>query len=489
MSASDYYQVMPPLPLQGADLGLPAPPVAPPIPVQQPLTPQGPDHATSMHALLGAVAAALAGPQAGAGIAQGVVTGLQRRHQIQQQQIQQTRETNQQNEQNYLRQQGQYDVQDRAYQAEQDRRAQVYQQNITALRGLVEKGQLKKKDDYDRTVDAFANGLQQQGFRVDSNRLRQAAPFVAPSAEKDAQAAIELWRKNPVNENLLKTRPDEAAKAMIPFDLHGDGKPVNVSLHDMAVLGKMPFTEDEDGHIVFSEAGTSLRDRSNADGKLEQLIAQARADGKRLTPTLKGQLTDEARKWAREQDRLDALAKPKTDSDKLVKVEHKDPSTGKAVIEWLPQSQLAGRTFEKPTNATTQNRLDSAQAVQQTGNDIIAQLSDPAFAKNFGPVLGRATTVKDFIGNPPPEFSEIAGSIDSYALANMGVHGMRSTQGAEMIKKLLDGHHTPESLIAAIRGLNKFSAHFMANAGMTPSQPAPQTPNAAQSAKDKLNRR
>ncbi len=44
--------------------------------------------------------------------------------------------------------------------------------------------------------------------------------------------------------------------------------------------------------------------------------------------------------------------------------------------------------------------------------------------------------MREFIGNPPPELSELAASIESFALANMGVHGMRSVQGADEIKAL-----------------------------------------------------
>ncbi len=151
--------------------------------------------------------------------------------------------------------------------------------------------------------------------------------------------------------------------------------------------------------------------------------------------------------------------------DKLTKVEHKDPATGRTVIEWLPQSQIAGKTFDKGTNAQTENRLASAQAVNQTGNDIIAKVSDPQYAKSLGVAMGRFSKLQDFIGNPPPEYSELAGQIESYALANMGVHGMRSAQGAEKIAKMLSQPHTPESLIAAIKGLNGFSQHFMENEG------------------------
>lgn len=121
-------------------------------------------------------------------------------------------------------------------------------------------------------------------------------------------------------------------------------------------------------------------------------------------------------------------------------------------------------------NAVTENRVASARAVNDTGNDIVAQLSDPTLANQLGPVMGKFNTVRDFIGNPPPQFSKLAGEIESFSLANMGVHGMRSSQGADKIKKLLDAHHTPESLIGAIQGLQSFSNHFVQNeTGMAPA--------------------
>ncbi len=59
----------------------------------------------------------------------------------------------------------------------------------------------------------------------------------------------------------------------------------------------------------------------------------------------------------------------------------------------------------------------------------------------------------------------MAGEIESYALANMGVHGMRSVQGANQISKLLDAKHTPESLIAAIKGLQGYSNNYLSTVG------------------------
>jgi hypothetical protein len=80
--------------------------------------------------------------------------------------------------------------------------------------------------------------------------------------------------------------------------------------------------------------------------------------------------------------------------------------------------------------------------------------------------MSRYATIEDFIGNPPPEFSKLVGQIESYSLANMGVHGMRSNNGAEAIKQTLGvGRHTPESIIDTIVGLNGFAQHLLDNEG------------------------
>jgi hypothetical protein len=143
---------------------------------------------------------------------------------------------------------------------------------------------------------------------------------------------------------------------------------------------------------------------------------------------------------------------------------------GKPVTKIVPK--VAGGTYERPPSAVTENRLDSAKAVVQTGNDIIGSLQDPATAALVGPAMGRYNSVREWVGNPPPELAGLAGRIESYSLANMGVHGMRSARGAQKIADLLDRKHTPQSLIEAVRGLNDFSEHFMTNAGRdVPAEP------------------
>jgi len=84
------------------------------------------------------------------------------------------------------------------------------------------------------------------------------------------------------------------------------------------------------------------------------------------------------------QGKVDAQAgKP----EKLIKVEHQDPETGRPVVSWLPQSAVAGQSFAKPTSAAMESRLASAQAAAQVGNSIVAKLKDPNIAAQIGPVM------------------------------------------------------------------------------------------------------
>jgi hypothetical protein len=401
-------------------------------------------------------------------------------------------------------QQAQVLTQQKADAAEQADRQKQLQGALMTIEARVKS--IPDKETYDTEIEGYANTLRASGYRLDANWLRQAVPFTKPTAEKEAASVIDKFLKNPANTTLIQQHPDQLQKVMVSFDVDGDGIPEQVPLLRVAQIAKQPFAVDASGQLITYPKGTTLENKADADGIFQTLLKQAVAEGKNPEdPAVRLPLQQQALEMATKDkgastdanyllngrpivaqrkngklmyrgsdvtDLVTPYVPPKDAADKLVKVEHQDPTTGKAVIEWLPQSEVRGKTFVKPAGQTVENRLASAHAVTQTGNDIIAQLSDPAVAKVLGPLMGRASSLRDFIGNPPPQYAELAGSIESFALANMGVHGMRSAQGAEQIKKLLDGHHTPESLIAAIRGLNKFSSHFMENEGV-PGRSAP----------------
>lgn len=141
---------------------------------------------------------------------------------------------------------------------------------------------------------------------------------------------------------------------------------------------------------------------------------------------------------------------------------------GNKVTKIVPKT--AGSTFQSPQNATTENRATSAKTVLDTGNRIIQQIQQNA--DKLGPMMGRYNSVMDFIGDPPPEFANLAGAIESFSLANMGVHGMRSSTGAEAIKRTIgQTRMTPEAMVAAIQGLMSFANDFVKNAGMSYTSP------------------
>lgn len=452
----------------------------PPAPLPNPN--QMTDPKARLMALFTAGFAMGAGPNSGVGA--GALAGLQH---IQEQKHQEALRQWQVNE-NQRQQQARIIEQQNA---ELDRqRAVSLQRSLQAFSQAAT--QAETKEDYDKLADAYGNGLTASGFRITPNWLRANVPWQAPNRIDKIKRAVTKWKANPNNQRLLDADPMTASKSPIVVD---DGVPMPLG-QALDAIGE-GFAKDPSGGILI--APKPLAGTSPFDVKLNALMDQWRLEnpGKVLDPKSKNDLIDNAIQASKEkapESELDTALKQallrdrNRQPDKLTKVEHKDPSTGKTVIEWIPESQLQGRAFEKGTNAVTENRLASAQAVNQTGQDIIAKLQDPAYSKAVGVAMGRFNSMRDFIGNPPPEFAELAGMIESYSLANMGVHGMRSSQGAEMIKKLLDQKHTPESLIATIKGLNQFSQHFMDNEGRQTTTPT-KTQSALDAAKAKLNGR
>jgi len=147
-----------------------------------------------------------------------------------------------------------------------------------------------------------------------------------------------------------------------------------------------------------------------------------------------------------------------------------DPNHPGSMI-WVRAQDAIGSAAPMPGAERT--RFNTAQTVIDTGNDIVAQLRDPNIASQLGPVMGRYNTLRDFIGDPPPELSGLAAQIESFAMANVGVHAMRSVRGAQELAKLMDQHHTPESLIRSVQGLSQFAQHFVANVTGAPKSNAP----------------
>jgi len=354
--------------------------------------------------------------------------------------------------------------------AQQKTAAAEQQQREQRLFAAIEKIKSDAKgatdpESYQQTIEGGSLALLQAGYRIPPTRLMQMVPYVPPEHEKKYVDAWEQWKKNPVNMVLLQQSPEKAILGTITVNTGTRAKPQMTALPvgQVAELAGEGFAKDPTGQLIV--APKEATGTSAFDLKLKSLTDVFKATHRRdPNPQEKDALLTQA---------IEASKVKPAAPEKLIKVEHKD-AEGKDVVEYLPESEVRGKSFEKPTGAQVANRLASAKAVLQTGNDMIAQLRDPNVAKRLGPLMGRATSAADFFGNPPPEFSKLAGQIESYSLANMGVHGMRSNNGAEAIKYTLGvGRHTPESIIATIEGLNGFANHLMQNEGMDAGTAAP----------------
>lgn len=320
--------------------------------------------------------------------------------------------------------------------------------------------------------------LEQRNFAENQRRARfgegmQEKTFQSNEELKRAQMdATEELRKQ-TQQNQAITQAGALAEQIPAGAFLGESSP-SVGMLRTGGRGDLLQPQDErpevaEGPLLPGDTGaykpkgfikTASANQQNVIADNERAAAQGKAQAEAAAAST-------ARDSARDSEtiRHNKAMESKPTHDKLTKVEHKDPMTGRTVIEYLPESEVRGKSYEKGTGVAAEGRLASAQAVNQTGEDIIAQISDPTVAAMLGPSMGRYGTLREFIGNPPPEMAELAGAIESYAIANMGVHGMRSVQGAEQVKKLLDKKHTPESLKATIKGLSRFSQHFMENEG------------------------
>jgi hypothetical protein len=282
MPIDDFLAVSAPPPVSGADLGVPDLPPPP----QAPMPPQprgGGVLQTILSALPGVLGGAM-GPGAGTGLMQGYVSGQMQNEQRQRLQHQDQMRQFQMEQQAYSQQAQQAEIAKR-------QREQILQQNLTALRSQVK--DLPDKAAYDAYVEAYGNGLQSLGYRLDANWLRKSVPYVAPKADAEAWQVLERWQKLPNNKELLEKHPEQAANAMIPFDRDGDGEPELMSLRDLSVLAGAPLAMTAQGQ-VFSNPGTPLDVKANADGILQQLIAKNKAENKQITPELLIKLQQEA---------------------------------------------------------------------------------------------------------------------------------------------------------------------------------------------------
>ena len=274
------------------DLGIGDPPTAPPAPTY------GEDPAAQkkrrlVQLAVAALAAGL-GPGRGTGLLQGLGAANAQRQQDQQLRDQQARQA-------YTVQRQDYQTQQRDYEQEQQRRQQLVATNLDKLRTIAPT--LKSKDEYDRYIDAFSSGLQGLGVRVPANYLRTAVPFVPPDGKKAATLAVESFLKNPANKALIAD-PERLKTLKLRYDSDGDGINEDVFFHEAAERGGVQFGRNPDGTVYTYPPDTTEDEKTTADGYFSDFLEIAQSEGKRITPELRIELRDKARRKAKEADDL-----------------------------------------------------------------------------------------------------------------------------------------------------------------------------------------
>ena len=157
---------------------------------------------------------------------------------------------------------------------------------------------------------------------------------------------------------------------------------------------------------------------------------------------------------------------PQPQKERLVQVRRFDPETGTNVVEFVSESEARDNgPYRAPVGSAEISRKNTATALTKTGDDVLKSLQNPVLAEQLGIAMGRFNTLQDFVGNPPPEFAQLAGELKSFAAANMTVHGFRSSAGADKVFEMLNQQQTPEALSRKIKGLMQFTKYYLSEYG------------------------
>lgn len=364
----------------------PMPPVQMPTPPQAPAPPGNMQRIISM-ALLG-LAAGLGPRHAGGGVAQGLMQGQQSNDQERKLQFQQQQLQYHEQQQEAIRQQALQLTAQRAQQQEQDKRQAALQQALMTIRTEVKT--IPDKATYDTRVDGYANLLKASGYRIDANWLRQAVPYVAPSAKQTAQDAVTTLFKNPLYQQQLKENPAALASGSMMIDLNGDGVKEKRTIQEVMDAAGMTTLVDDSGKPI---ALASSTEGPIANQALKAKIAKFRAENRRepdakemdalvteaRTPVKDPEMAGIAKELALQ--RLENAKKPKDES--LMSITETDPDTGEQVTSLVPRK--AGEVSRKPPKEPNQAQFQAgayAGRMEQSGQ-ILDQLEKDVSGMNL----------------------------------------------------------------------------------------------------------
>lgn len=279
MSIQDLHDLTPLPQVDPLTLGVsPAPMAPPPLPPAPQMGQPVQANPSQRILSLAALASMIAGGRATSGLGSGILQGQQRMENERQQ-----REAVAINERRYLEQQAQQQqIQFQREQAQWQQTLQARQQTLMKAVGDIRQqvSKLPNKGAYDQQIEGFANLLRSSGYRVDGNWLRQAAPYMEPSAQDRASKALDDVLANPMTQAAMKVDPSRVLGGKVMFDANGDGTPEAVSFQELAAMAGRPMVADDQGQPLIPTAeegkpGTPFQE------VLKSALTRFRAENKR----------------------------------------------------------------------------------------------------------------------------------------------------------------------------------------------------------------
>jgi hypothetical protein len=104
--------------------------------------------------------------------------------------------------------------------------------------------------------------------------------------------------------------------------------------------------------------------------------------------------------------------------------------------------------------AAEANRIAAADAALSSSAEVKAYISKPEVRAAIGPIMGRFNSLAQAAGTGDPIAVQLVGMLKSYSALQPQIHGFRNVHFANDIEKLLNTHQTPETLEAALRGID-----------------------------------
>lgn len=428
-------------PTSPEDPGLPpamlgsAPPVARP-PVPMPTPPQAPNGKQGtvqqiiQMALMGLAAGM--GPRKGLGVARGIQQGAHEGDVLRQREFQNQQQVYQQQQLDAYRQQQLQDVQERAEQAQYEKRRERLAVNVANINKQIKA--LPNKAAYDRFFTFSVNSLRRDGYPVNETWLRQATePYVAPGQKERARAVITDLFKSPIFQQQIKNNPNAWQAGSIMVDLDDDGNIEKRTVQEVMNAGVISLLLDDTGKPVSFSQGDDT-DGPIVNLALKAAIARYRevnrlAPDKSIPPAAMEKLIEEARKTPKDPSAAGGGAD--SDVKEIVAgiVDGTQPPDmgrmyGKTAairaelhrqgydLTKATQDWQAVQKFTATANGAQQTRMRQAVDNAYHSLDVIDQLAEEWKGGRFPPLnKGRLMAAKN--GALGPEAQRIATQLDA----------------------------------------------------------------------------